>query len=1289
MKPGYIDPTGETGQQGAVALKPPFMFRAVTARVFPLKANMGRLTQFIDQYLNMDIPDTIVHFTPALPYVYFTVLNYGGMSPTSRAAQHAGWIAQHEVTFTIPLQRWRRDPATAKLIFQDWASVSPFIYVDDAMSQTTGREVYGWPKVLAHIDADTPLWAAHPRSGTRLFSLSADMFSDVYAGQAETQRVLLEVLRDPVASYAEFPPNLKCPWSVTQVVPNLISSGLSLMGDALDIAAGLRLRGFPPGRNLEALWAMAKKGGGMAWDMLAGLPLPSVALPSAALPTLAPKPGSQTDNSDLDPSGLRTANALPLLFNNTVNLKQYRDPENPTLACYTAVVNSRMGVDRINQYGLLGDWDLLRGDPSGGYSVRIHRYVSQPIIETLGLEVAGHDQGTDRPAASILKPSFPFWVDVDMLYGAGQVICSRTASPDRPADKDRTLWVDEQAGEATAGTGHAAGAQAAIADLAAPNAINTALGAAGQAVSGPFHFPDVMLQVYPLPADPDRLRQYVDSCWNKPFASSAGTGPALRFEPLSSCAYMIVTVNGDSRGTMWSASNNLGWWAEREVAFCVPVGVYRNGDLVTVALVEPFVYANHGRAVITDREVNGRNSVVALIDSPTDVWTSSDGPAGDRHLLDVSTEVFPAFNAGQRATHRRLIKVDQQDVLPPGDEVGWQGIADSWGRHMVADLKRKARIAFGHGKEINAVKAMALEILAHRAPVNRLTLKQYRDAADMDRACYQAAVLTERSIMRVYDMREIEQRVHVRINRVPGHPIVDALGLRVKSVTSLDGNVTDNLQPVRPFWMRIGIREALGKTLALVRIPPGAANTADKPPRHWQFGHTLFQSPPEQGAADSASGFFSAPGRVRGGRSLVEELANGHAQELRDEAVAWLRQSVTNQLALAAHRMRKDPDWRKRLRAPAPEMAALIERMSLESPEDLRAFADSLDLPTAEQLANILEDATGDAPPFLPARGYGNTSDDNADLPLEPWWYSPEWAAYALTARKGMVRQADADAYRTLFSRQPVIAGSISPLLDQIVSIATWIMGAPQAPDGDWTALISTRAKFAVWNLLVACEVVARKWTDGERDDRLALLAMALPPNVRHALQHLTCHVNEGKTRFHILQHEQSEAQAVATIVSMPVDTAPALLLRTLANGVLAAVYDWTYPQRWERQTHENAGLAVKAVGDLQLVVESILSDEWASRASVLRSTQPYRLGPHQELLWPKRPAHSMPVRSLGPIGLPGRFWPEREGLARWPEAGPDEGDTWEFVVAGSDLDRGGEEGEDADRAAGDTDKAT
>ena len=93
--------------------KPPVRFVGVTVRVFPLRANMYRLRTFCDQYLNI-APD-IVQFRPVLPYVYLLAVNYGQMTAQYR---YAGWVAQHEIAFAVPLEWYRVE--NGRLVFVDW-----------------------------------------------------------------------------------------------------------------------------------------------------------------------------------------------------------------------------------------------------------------------------------------------------------------------------------------------------------------------------------------------------------------------------------------------------------------------------------------------------------------------------------------------------------------------------------------------------------------------------------------------------------------------------------------------------------------------------------------------------------------------------------------------------------------------------------------------------------------------------------------------------------------------------------------------------------------------------------------------------------------------------------------------------------------------------------------------------------------------------------------------------------------------------------------------------------------
>jgi len=774
--PAYTDPVDPKMRTGSASLPavPPFAMKNVTCRAFPLKANIATLNTFCDEYLNMDIPPEIVHFRPGLPYVYLLVLDYGSMSPEAIQVQNLGWVAQHEVLFMMPLQRWRKEDG--RMVFKDWACVSPFIFVDDAMSQRTGREVYGWPKVLGSIEAEVPLWTSDPSSATSLLKLSVDVFGETYAGRRQKPHTLIEIRQEPRPSFTTFPPDAANPWGIFSILSNAVNATVGLSIDAFDILAGMRARGFRTDRTPSDLLGMTRALGSYL---------------SLLLPNYPWIPG-RTNDRDAQQGQVRQ------LSIEQITLKQFRDAAEPIAACYQALVGSYMSVDRVNTAGLLGDVNLLRGDPSGGFRVHIHRYDSQPIIESLGLEVCTHTEDADGSRVSVLKPTFPFWTDIDLNYGAGHVVCSRIPPIPRTAEMK---WRDASGKE----TGNPAPSKLSHIPF------NTALGAATQAVSGPFHFPDTTIQVFPLLADKIKLQDCIDRYVNKALRS---TEMDMRFEALGSYAYLIVNLCGDEHGTMWSESNNIGWWADREVSFCIPVKWYEKDQLKSLAMVAPFVFSNNQRATLTDREINGRPSVDATIECPPDTWFEKpSGPNTERRLLKLTTEVFPALNLGQRGEQRTLIEIDGTHPLSWNDAIGWRLVAEGWGAEIANELKRLTLHRAQFVEEVKQAKALALEILACEQPINWINVKQYRATEDAQQACYQALIHTTRRITQIYDIREIRKPININLYRFPGQPIAQTLGLKIKNTNSAVGNVIQHLQPIRPFWMRLSVSTDLGKVL--------------------------------------------------------------------------------------------------------------------------------------------------------------------------------------------------------------------------------------------------------------------------------------------------------------------------------------------------------------------------------------------------------------------------------------------------------------------------------------------
>lgn len=796
------------GSPAGLQLPPPFDFRGVSMRVFPVRASMSQLRSFCNSFLNI-VPPEVGEFRPAAPFVYIMVLNYGRMSIE---AANMGWIAQHEVTFSVALEWHRR--VGDRMVLQDWAYVSPFIYVDNDLSMTTGRRVYGWPKSMSWLDRSLSSWTSHPVGPSSLFSLSAMVFPRAYAGAQQERRVLFDVIHNNVGlADPQFPPRLDDWLSLMTSVPTATVNSIKLMNDFAQILGGF---GLLRGQGLRDLYDAA---GRMVRDF---------------------NPVS------------------PNISFNTVNLKQFRDSEIPDAACYQALVNAPMVLTKFNAGGPLGMPQLINGDFSGGYRLDLHRYDSQPIIETLGIDVA-EERSVGGLSVSSLEPVFPFWMDVDMKYNLGQTLAWRTRDTDwvsdygflpgrRPVFPASPLEAPGQGGEVQSDDGplmpgHIADgpssddpfaqgsalpgsgpADTAPAAPAAPgrevpggarsdarshdrsyHMYNSTLGASTQELAGPFDYPNTTIRVLPLLADPARLET---------FCADHLHTDVVMIRPYGSYVYLLVLGVEEAL----SRSGNVGGWGFREVAFAVPVKIYRrdNGELIRTAMIMPYVFIDNSMAANTFSEVLGLEAEESRVISPPDSWLGESGPATStsRQLLDVVTRVFPAVNAGQKAVERSVVQAMYGDILPYNDDVRWRFVAEDWGRTLVDEYQRKTGIAGDSSDEFLAGQALALELLCNKEPFGILTLKQFRSAERPSEACYQSLVNVPIRIEQIYDLREISDLVHVKVRNYPSLPIMDKLGLKAKWVSTEDCDEVYNLQPVRPFWMKVSLSQGLGQKLA-------------------------------------------------------------------------------------------------------------------------------------------------------------------------------------------------------------------------------------------------------------------------------------------------------------------------------------------------------------------------------------------------------------------------------------------------------------------------------------------
>ncbi len=828
--PAYNNAHGAAIQSGS----PPFDLENVIMRVFPLRASYNSLQLFCDRYLN--IAPGFAWFEPAAPFIILGVINYGRMG---RSGSNYGYTSQNEVIFAVPLNWYRVEGG--RRVFSGQTSISPFIWVDEPSSTWTGREVYGWAKNLAWLTPGVDAWMKDPRSRRTLFALSANVFRQLFAGQRQVPELLVEIEEEQPEALLEVPPDPFNALNPLIAWPKAALNAMRAAGSMLEAVARLPMLGYPKPDQRASIREMIVQAFGN-FNIFGQLP-----------------PG------------------------NTINLKQFRDPQRPEQIAYQALINSAMTTTSFNRGGLLGEPGLQRGDLSGGYRVRIHRYPGWPIIESLGLEVAGETFEEGRSVA-MLEPILPFWVDVDFEYGAGEVLCYRTL---------RTHWTLPPSSQTPAPEPDPALTSVGRAQDPAvlpecvcdsPHLYNTAEGGAIEQVYGPFHFPNVTIRVLPLLADWDTLRGFCDQYLNNgrttefdaeghPVLADKEPADALAehlFVPWGSYVYMIVTNFEEVTSEV-----NIGWWARRRVAFSFPVRWYKRGHerddqgndvgeetwgLKSLGLVSPFMYVDTGPAATTGREMQGWPVAEAEIVSPRHHWLHDRGPVCPPDLLELSTNVTPALNADQKMRKGLLLQVTGRDPLDETEWNGWKEVAAEWGEDLVVETRKKAEWSSQAPEDpanpngwtpymrLQWLKSSGLEILVNGAPINHISLKQFRDAEDPTRACYQAINLYPETLQRVHDLREIDHRLHVAVHRYPTQPIVEALGLRVKWTDATQGQAIDYLQPIRPFWLRANMAADLGQDV-LWRSGSEEWREGETPNLYFDFDQFEEWSPP----ADSAT----------------------------------------------------------------------------------------------------------------------------------------------------------------------------------------------------------------------------------------------------------------------------------------------------------------------------------------------------------------------------------------------------------------------------------------------------
>lgn len=140
--PNYISWLGH----GAASLAAPGVFTDAKAHMFGFEADQAAMQATVDALLN---PATCgkLSYEVALP---LGMVSFMDIAQCTSATDVVGWLPGRECALWIPLIEKHADPFHDRFVF--W---SPYIFISYTIGMLTGREIWGWPKVLGDISVAT------------------------------------------------------------------------------------------------------------------------------------------------------------------------------------------------------------------------------------------------------------------------------------------------------------------------------------------------------------------------------------------------------------------------------------------------------------------------------------------------------------------------------------------------------------------------------------------------------------------------------------------------------------------------------------------------------------------------------------------------------------------------------------------------------------------------------------------------------------------------------------------------------------------------------------------------------------------------------------------------------------------------------------------------------------------------------------------------------------------------------------------------------------------------------
>jgi len=188
-------------------IPPPYVFPGITILSFRLRANLANLQSLCDQWLNIGtLAKRGFEYRAFLPFVDMEIVSYPRMAFAEQPYCDWGYATQQELYFRFFV--WRFQYVCGVLLPTPMPELFfPYMFVDNSWSTYSGRNVIGFPKVMAQF-SPTSMSAPNPFPIT---ACALALVRHAPTTQLDWQPIVT-VNEDPASVSAQPSPDSIWPW---------------------------------------------------------------------------------------------------------------------------------------------------------------------------------------------------------------------------------------------------------------------------------------------------------------------------------------------------------------------------------------------------------------------------------------------------------------------------------------------------------------------------------------------------------------------------------------------------------------------------------------------------------------------------------------------------------------------------------------------------------------------------------------------------------------------------------------------------------------------------------------------------------------------------------------------------------------------------------------------------------------------------------------------------------------------------------------------------------------------